>query len=183
MMRNYNNIELSIMESESGISIEDVNRLKSIINSVNNFMIDTIKEENISQNTFQVLVLLTNDEKMLEYNRELRGISSTTNVLSLQFYSESELKTIMSSCVYIGEIYISIPTALKESKEQAIRFEEHVTRLFVHGMLHLFGFNHKTNEQALIMYNKENNILNKFFKSRRISGLVENFWKYGNESL
>ena len=91
--------------------------------STNNLNIDKIKRE--------VSIILTNDFEIQKLNKKYRNINKPTNVLSFET-GDIEL---------MGDIYISFDTTMHESKYQK-DFIEHVSHLIVHGVLHLFGYDH-----------------------------------------
>jgi len=47
----------------------------------------------------------------------------------------------------LGDVVVSIDTALREGKKAGISLEERLTELLVHGILHLLGYDHENNEQ------------------------------------
>lgn len=60
---------------------------------------------------------------------------------------------------YLGEIIISLPQAKKQAKENGHSFKKEIVRLFVHGLLHLEGFDHYQKKDKQIMMKKENQII------------------------
>lgn len=59
----------------------------------------------------------------------------------------------------IGDISLARETLGREAGAQGITFEAHFTHLLVHGFLHCLGFDHQTNEEALVMEALETQIL------------------------
>ena len=60
----------------------------------------------------------------------------------------------------LGDVVISVETAVKEAKSAGNSMEERFTQLLVHGILHLLGYDHeKTEQEAQKMENKSNEIL------------------------
>ena len=47
----------------------------------------------------------------------------------------------------LGDVIISVDTAARESKKASIKLEERLTQLLVHGILHLFGYDHEASEE------------------------------------
>ena len=112
----------------------------------------------------EVSILLTNDEEQQELNKQYRKIDKTTNVLSFPLLaSNSDVFGLM------GDISLAYETLEKEAKEQNISFENHFTHLIVHGFLHLLGYDHVNEKQALEMESFEVKIL----KSLRIANPYE----------
>ena len=79
-------------------------------------------------------VVFVTDEMMRRFNRDYRGLDKSTDVLS--FRGEGK---------YLGDILISSETAYKQSrKSSTLSFETNVRRLILHGLLHLLGYDHET---------------------------------------
>ena len=64
-----------------------------------------------------------------------------------------------------GEIYISIDRVRENAAKFHITFGKELHRVFFHGVLHLCGYNDKTNKQSRLMRKKEDFYLNRYFKS------------------
>jgi len=84
-----------------------------------------------------VNVIFCDDRKILELNRRYRQISKPTDILSFPF-DDSDL---------LGEIYISIDTAMRQAKEIGHSVEMEIKRLLVHGTVHLLGHDHKEKKE------------------------------------
>ena len=63
--------------------------------------------------------------------------------------------------VLLGDIVISLEKIISESKEHGKKFSDHLMHMCVHGLLHLFGYNHTKDCEAIIMQRKEISILKK----------------------
>lgn len=108
-----------------------------------------------------IALLLTTDEKVRVLNRDFRGIDKPTNVLSFPFFSRAELarKAKGKDSVHVGDIAIAFATTRREAKSEGKKIEDHATHLAVHGVLHLFGFDHDTSAKAAKMEKLEKEIL------------------------
>lgn len=81
-------------------------------------------------------VVLVSDRAMRQYNRRYRGLDTPTDVLS--FEGEDG---------YLGDILISTETAYRQSaRSEALTFARNVNRLALHGLLHLMGYDHETDD-------------------------------------
>ena len=96
-------------------------------------------------------IILTNDAEIHEINKTYRNVDRATNVLSFELGDD----------VLLGDIYISIDTVMREAKEAKISFHDHVAHMVVHGMFHLLGYDHMTDEEANLMEMKEIKVLKK----------------------
>ena len=100
----------------------------------------------------EVSIVLVDDAEIHEINKQYRNVDKPTNVLSFELGDD----------VLLGDIYISFDTVMREAKQSGISFEHHVTHMVVHGVLHLLGHDHITDDEAAIMEMKEIAILKKF---------------------
>jgi len=93
----------------------------------------------------ELTIVLTDDSKIQELNRDYLGIDAPTDVLSFPA-SETDPET---GARYIGDIVISMPYAAKSAKKAGHPLESEVQLLVVHGVLHLLGHDHaKVREKA-----------------------------------
>lgn len=97
----------------------------------------------------EVNLALINDEKIHLINRDFRGFDKPTDVISCA-YLEGEEMPLMEEMV-VGDMYISIETAKRQAEEKGHDLETEVKMLFVHGLLHIFGFDHNTDEEEAEM--------------------------------
>lgn len=84
----------------------------------------------------EVSVLLTDDDTMRELNRRFRGMDEPTDVLS--FADDADGKT--------GDIVIDVPLVMEQAGEYDATPEEELRRVTVHGILHLAGYRHESND-------------------------------------
>ncbi len=87
-------------------------------------------------------IAFVSDRKMRELNREFRGKDSTTDVLSFPF----EPDEFDDRCDNLGDIVISLEQAARQSAENGLTLEEEVKQLILHGILHLCGYDHETDD-------------------------------------
>jgi probable rRNA maturation factor len=99
----------------------------------------------------QVSVLLTHDDRMRSLNRMYRGKDQATNVLSFP------AATFPGSP--LGDIALGIETCTQEAQSRDIPLADHLAHLFVHGILHLAGYDHDSAEDRQQMEQLESNIL------------------------
>ncbi|MDP2656093.1 MAG: rRNA maturation RNase YbeY [bacterium] len=90
-----------------------------------------------------ITVVLTDDAKVKEYNTRYRKLRRTTDVLS--FYYGHDNKTGE------GEIFISIPYAARQAHRYGSSLTDEVARLVIHGIFHIYGYDHKKLQDRRIM--------------------------------
>ena len=103
----------------------------------------------------ELTILLTNDARLQELNREYLGVDAPTDVLSFPA-SESDPET---GARYLGDILISIPRARAQAKAAAHPLESELQLLVVHGVLHLLGHDHARAEEKVQMWQAQAEIL------------------------
>lgn len=113
---------------------------------------------------YEVDVNLVNDEEIHQINRDYRNVDRITDVISFAFNDDGSLLGMIKDEEIphlLGEIFICIPQALRQAKEIGNSDERELSFLFVHGLLHLLGYDHMKEEDAKIMFPLQDQILNK----------------------
>lgn len=90
----------------------------------------------IGQEGSSVTIAFVSDESIRRLNRQFRGVDKATDVLS--FPADDADKS------NLGDIAISVETAARQAKENRLAFDEEVAQLILHGLLHLCGYDHET---------------------------------------
>ena len=103
-------------------------------------------------------ILLTNSLNMKKLNKKFRNQNKPTDVLSFPFFSKSNLKFIKQKKLYIGDVAISYEIINLRAKKNDFLLE--FDKVWVHGLLHLIGYNHIKNKDYYKMDNVEKKILN-----------------------
>lgn len=113
----------------------------------------------------QVTLLLTNDKAVQTLNHDYRGKDKPTNVLSFPQFEKDDLvklsrsKTPILGGVHVGDIAVAYQYVVKEAKAEHKVLADHVTHLLIHGLLHLFGYDHDTVARAAKMEKLEKEIM------------------------
>ena len=101
-------------------------------------------------------ILLTNNNKMKKLNLKFRNKNKITDVLSFPLKIKSKNK------LYVGDIAISFEIINKRSKSSF--FDLEFDKMWIHGYLHLIGYDHKNLNDYKKMLKKEKTILNYLYK-------------------
>ena len=104
----------------------------------------------------EISLVFTNDEEIRTVNREWRGQDKPTNVLSFPAFP---IEPGGQPGPMLGDIVLAEETLRREALDLGISFDDHLTHLLVHGFLHLFGYDHMTDEEAAVMEGLETRIL------------------------
>jgi probable rRNA maturation factor len=94
-------------------------------------------------------IALSDDAAVRDLNARFRGKDAATNVLS--FPSPAGGADIFSDARNLGDVVIACETVLAEAREQGIPPGHHLQHLVVHGLLHLLGFDHDNDDDAIEM--------------------------------
>ncbi|MBN2568268.1 MAG: rRNA maturation RNase YbeY [Deltaproteobacteria bacterium] len=109
--------------------------------------------EKINCKDKELSLLFVNDEEITEMNRQYLNRDYPTNVIAFPMM-EGEFGDINPHV--LGDIVVSVDTALRDAQSEGFDFDDEVAYLLIHGVLHLIGFDHERSEsEAAIMKEKE----------------------------
>ena len=94
------------------------------------------------------------DAEQQVLNREWRNMDKPTNVLSFP-----QIEPFGPVLGILGDITLARETLEREAAEQGVSFTDHFTHLVVHGFLHILGYDHIEEQDALVMEGLETQIL------------------------
>jgi pyridoxine 5-phosphate synthase len=115
-----------------------------------------------------VSLLLTGDAEIARLNAQYRNKNQPTNVLSFPFGEGADASLAALPVKELGDIIISVDTAQREAIDYKQSLHERLTRLIIHGMLHLLGYDHERSEKdEREMFDKENELLRTLHTQRR----------------
>ena len=106
-------------------------------------------------------LLLSNNKKIKKLNKHFRNKNKSTDILSFQF--NKKIKILKHT--YLGDIIISYNYLDKPKSQDLEAFKKKVIKIFIHGFLHLLGFNHVKNKDYFKML-REENFIYKHVKSK-----------------
>ena len=107
-------------------------------------------------------VSFVDDTFIHKMNKEYRGVDRPTDVISFAFLDgEKDREKLIhgQGPVSLGDIYISIDRAKAQAEEYGHPLERELSFLFVHGLLHLLGYDHMTEEDEKVMFKLQDEIL------------------------
>lgn len=96
----------------------------------------------------EVSFLFTDNATIQGINNEWRGKDKPTNVLSFPAFP---LRPGMAPKPLLGDIVIALEIVKFEAADEGKSFENHLTHLIIHGLLHLLGYDHETDDDAKVM--------------------------------
>ena len=115
-----------------------------------------IKKEELDSVEFNVIIVDNN--YIHELNKTYRGIDRETDVITFALEDDSKLVNGSSHRV-LGDIYISVDKAKLQAEEYGHSFLREICFLAVHGFYHLLGYDHMEEDDAKIMFAKQEEVL------------------------
>jgi probable rRNA maturation factor len=118
-----------------------------------------LKNKNYKKNTIFCTLLLSNNKEIKNLNYKFRKKNRATDVLSFPFYTQKNLKKKLKKEkeIYLGDIIISLDKI--NFKESLKNFKFEFEKLWIHGLVHLFGHDHKNEKDFKKMHKVEKNYL------------------------
>lgn len=139
----YTDTEKLLLHFDEAVSLEF--SLVDITNKITPFLLNVMNEHSYITLPAEVSIKVSNDAEIQALNRDFREKDKATNVLSFPCDLEDQ---IPNEPYYLGDIIISAETLKKEAEEENKKVDHHFTHLLIHGLLHLLGYDHITDEEA-----------------------------------
>ena len=144
-MKNYNfNSNINIFQKEAKWRVSEISTIRKVLKVIK-----------IQRNG--LTIRLSNDKDIKYFNLKWKGINKPTNILS--FLNNDNLFSFENNMIYLGDIIVSYDTILKEVKSRKIDFQDHLSHILIHGILHLKGYTHDKEDDARLMQNEEKRLL------------------------
>ncbi|HEX8749992.1 MAG TPA: rRNA maturation RNase YbeY [Nitrospira sp.] len=127
----------------------------------------------VGESTADVCLSLIGDRRMRALNLRFRGKDRSTDVLAFAARGARTPHATRQPSRPLGDVVISVPTALRQAKRGQRSLDEEIVTLLVHGILHLCGYDHERSEgEALRMQRRERIV-------RRTLGRIPRFVRRG----
>ena len=161
-----NNDSILKMELDFASINKNYNKYEKVFNEILSFTLNYLKLK------FSpiVSVSIIDNESIHTINKEYRNIDRPTDVISFAFIdSEKDKEKIKKSKIdyVLGDIYISYQKCEEQADNYGHSLEREICFLFLHGLLHLLGYDHMEKDDEKIMFDLQDKILN----------LEEELWK------
>jgi len=106
-----------------------------------------------------VMLSLVDEKEIQAFNKEYRGVDKPTDVLSFSYLGEEKFPGKMENENVAGEIMICVSIANTQSKQHEKTLEEELQFLFLHGLLHVFGYDHIEAAERKEMFDLQDKII------------------------
>ena len=124
-----------------GEEIDEVNGLSGLLD----YSLNYLKLDNVVFN-----IIIVDNETIHSINKEYRGVDRPTDVIS--FALEDDTSFVSTEYRILGDIYISIDKAKEQAESYGHSLKREISFLTVHGLLHLLGYDHMTEEEEKEMF-------------------------------
>ena len=131
-----------------GEEIDEVNGLSGLLD----YSLNYLKLDNVVFN-----IIIVDSETIHSINKEYRGVDRPTDVIS--FALEDDTSFVSTEYRILGDIYISIDKAKEQAESYGHSLKREISFLTVHGLLHLLGYDHMTEEEEKEMFGLQELIL------------------------
>ena len=143
------------------ISFEFVNKTTEDVAKYQVVMLSLV-EETVSllkiDEDIELSLIIVDNQEIHQINQTYRGIDRPTDVISFALEDTTEIM-IEGMPRMLGDIFISIDKIKEQAKEYQHSFQREFAFLFVHGLLHLLGYDHNDTKEQELMFEKQRQIL------------------------
>jgi probable rRNA maturation factor len=109
-----------------------------------------LSKEGISE--AEINIILVDDNYIIRLNHEFLNKEKTTDVISFNLTDNRDRQLV-------GEIYANVEQIIRQAGDYHVPFNKELSRIIIHGLLHLIGFDDHTDEEKQIMTEKEDHYL------------------------
>jgi len=123
------------------------------------------KRYKFNQKKVSLSLLLSNNKNIKKLNKKFRNKNKATDILSFPFSK----KVKISKQTYIGDIIISYNFVNKPQSQNLKNFKKKLIKIFIHGFLHLLGFDHFKNKDYIKMRKEEEKIYQSVISKNKLN--------------
>jgi len=146
------NLDFSVLDNKWN---ETLPNFKKVIKKASNHVFDELIQ--FKNKDYEISFLMVNNDYIKELNANYRSKDSATNVLSFPMMDGNSLQHEN----ILGDIVISVDKILSESLDQKIDTYKYLSKISIHGILHLLGYDHVLDNDYMVMNQLEEKIINK----------------------
>lgn len=143
-----NNFEIY---NETEEKIKELSGLKDLLNYALNYL---------KVNNAEFNVIIIDNERIHEMNREYRGVDRETDVITFALEDHTDIE--FEDLRLLGDVYISIEKARSQAIEYGHSLKRELSFLTIHGLLHLLGYDHMDEDSEKEMFKLQDDILDSY---------------------
>ena len=146
--------------------IKEIASLKDLVKKCKDFAVEEVLSDvaflNKNKN-FNINLALSDDKTVHLLNKQFRNMDKPTNVLSFANADDEFFEQTLEQeqDVELGDVIVAFETMKREAEEQGVSLRDHFCHLWVHGILHVLGYDHIETKDRIEMESKEIKILSK----------------------
>lgn len=126
-------------------------------------IIVTFKKLKIKQD-YDLSVSFVDDKYIRHINKNYRNVDMATDVISFAMLDSQDIVSQDNSSFDLGDIFISVEMAIKQAANLNQSINREILFLFIHGLLHLLGYDHQSLEAEKVMFKLQEEILNEIIE-------------------
>jgi probable rRNA maturation factor len=142
-------LDIVFQSTKKGIDINDLEKITQIV------------EDKFNLESPSVSLVFNTKAQIQKLNKAWRQKDKPTDVLSFSALEGGEFPAADGR--FLGEIFICLDIAESQAKEYKNTFQQEVNKLFIHGMVHLLGYDHEDDDEYLEMQQIEDEIAEAFY--------------------
>ncbi len=131
--------------------------LKKYYSDIKKYYLKTLKTLEM-EDAFELSLIIVGKTKIRTINREYRNKDVATDVISFANIDSLDYD-YLSQEINLGDIFINVDRVLSQAKKYKHSVKREFIFLFVHGLLHLFGYDHMNKEDEKIMFSLQEKIV------------------------
>ncbi len=135
--------------------IKDIDKDIEELNILNDYIKYLVKKLNLKKCEFNIIII--DNEKIHEINKTYRNVDRETDVISFAMEDNMDIK--YTDFRLLGDIYISIDKCYSQAKEYGHSNTREICFLATHGILHLLGYDHMTEQDEKEMFKLQEELL------------------------
>ena len=152
-----------LVDDRYGLNFPVKRQIKKIVNLL--FEKDEIRKNSATApynvETVSLGIVFSNDKEIKEVNKNYRNKDLPTDVITFALFADDENKFVFNKTAELGEIIISVDTAIRQA---ANGLETEIFTLICHGILHLLGFDHSTDEDYNFVVRTQEDIISRIYE-------------------
>ncbi len=135
----------------------DIKKILDVMLNMKELHSSCVFDDNISKISFDIA--FCNDETIRELNKTYRNKDKATDVITFSLFCDDNDSVICNKTANLGQIIISTETADRQKEENGNDLRKEILTLLIHGILHLFGFDHLTKKDYDFVVSIQNKVL------------------------
>jgi len=158
MVMNNNHVDILVDdENWAKVTVISEARCAEVLNMVCDYLRknQTSAKYDLQKNNrpIDITLNLSNAQTIQQLNAQFRNLDKPTNVLSFANIDSDDFELVsqQDERVFLGDIIMAWEVLFDEATQKQIPLEHHFMHLLVHGILHLLGFDHQTDDEAEVM--------------------------------